>query len=84
MSSLRSSSGDLAGGKGKFVDSSWRTAYIRKQAILSGQLQKTGSTITLDTEATTKKPLIGNYHLQPGVKCGINELVFMKNKDGFM
>jgi len=83
MSSLRSSSGDLAGGKGKFVDSSWRTAYLRKQAILSGQRQKTGS-ITLDTEATTKKPLIGNYHLQSGVQCGINELVFMKNKDGFM
>ena len=83
MSSLRSTSGDLAGGKGKFVDPSWRTAYLRKQAILSGQLQKSG-TISLGGGATTLKPLIGNYHLQPGVKCGINELVFMKNKDGFM
>jgi len=86
MSSLRSSSGDLAGGKGKFVDSSWRTAYLRKQAILGGQRSKTGTltSANLGTTATTQKPLIGNYHLQAGVQCGINELVFMKNKDGFM
>jgi len=88
MSSLRSATGNLSGtGKGAgFGDGSFRTAYLRKQAILGGQRSKTGTltSANLGTTATTQKPLLGNYLKQKGYECGINDIVLMKNSNGFM
>ena len=87
MSSLRSATGNLNGsGKGAgFGDGSFRTAYVRKQAILAGQRSKgTLTSANLGTTATIQKPLLGNFLKQKGYECGINDFVLMKNSNGFM
>jgi len=83
MSTLRS-----AGGKGSlYTDASWRTAAIRKNAILKGQIQKCGGIEpcnVLSGSNVSKKPLLGEHHLQKGFTCGNTELFFLKNKNSFI
>lgn len=82
MSTLRS-----AGGKGSlYTDASWRTAAIRKNAILKGQLQKAGAVPAnvLSAEFQSKKPLISEHHLQKGFTSGVMEAILGKNKNGFI
>jgi hypothetical protein len=84
MSTLRS-----AGGKGSlYTDASWRTAAIRKNAILKGQFQKCEVPISecsvLSGANALKKPLVGEYHLQKGFTAGVTELILVKNKNGFI
>ena len=82
MSTLRS-----AGGKGSlYTDASWRTAAIRKNAILKGQMQKAigapGEVLSAENQA--KKPLISEHHLQKGFTSGVTEVLLGKNKNGFI
>jgi hypothetical protein len=88
MSSIRSANGNINGaGKGSsFGDSSFYSAYRRKQATISGQLGKAGATgvVNLGSLATTQKPLLGNYLKQKGYECAINDIVLAKNSNGFM
>jgi len=83
MSTLRS-----AGGKGSlYTDASWRTAAIRKNAIIRGQIQKCNGATPCDVlsgENVAKKPLIGEHHLQEGFTSGVVELILGKNKNGFI
>jgi len=83
MSTLRS-----AGGKGSlYTDASWRTAAIRKNAVLNGQIQKCGGALPCDVLSgpnVLKKPLIGEQHLQKGFTAGVTELILAKNKNGFI
>jgi hypothetical protein len=67
-----------------FGDASYRTAFLRKQAIQKGQYQKTGNPATsMSAEAQLKKPLISEHHLTKGFDNGVKEFILMKNKDGF-
>jgi len=72
------------GNKGpQFGDASYRTAYLRKQAIISGQAQKTGGDNTfLSASAQALKPLISEHHLTKGTDNGTREVLWVKNKDG--
>jgi hypothetical protein len=71
------------GNKGpQFGDSSYRTAYIRKQAILSGQKQKTNDNTFLGAVAQTQKPLISEHHLTKGSDNGVREIYMIKNPTG--
>jgi len=84
MSTLRS-----AGGKGSlYTDASWRTAAIRKNAILKGQIQKCEVPLSacrvLSGANADKKPLLGEYHLQKGFTAGVTEIILAKNKNGFI
>jgi hypothetical protein len=76
-----------AGGtKGSFyADASYRTAMLRKQAILRGQYQKGASCAdSLSAENQRKKPLIGEYHLTQGFKNGVAEVILQKHPNGFI
>jgi hypothetical protein len=67
-----------------FGDASYRTAYLRKQAIISGQVQKTGNPATsMSTTAQATKPLISEHHLTKGFDNGVKEFILMKNSSGF-
>lgn len=73
--------------KGSYYgDASYRTAYLRKQAIVGLQLQKTGVPPVLANvmSATNqaKKPLISEHHLTKGSTNGSMEFIQIKNKDG--
>ena len=66
-----------------YGDSSYRTAWLRKQAILSGQVQKTGSPATsMSSEAQAMKPLISEHHLTKGFTNGVQEFIIIKNSNG--
>ena len=69
--------------KGSYYgDASYRTAFLRKQAIVKGQCTKETCSTFLSTENQFKKPFIGEHHLEKGFTNGITELVLIKNKDG--
>lgn len=70
--------------KGSYYgDASYRTAYLRKQAIISGQVQKTGDPATSLTIASqAKKPLISEHHLTKGFTNGVQEFILIKNPTG--
>jgi hypothetical protein len=73
------------GSKSSFYgDASYRTAWLRKQAIISGQLQKTNgdTTAVMSTEAQAMKPLISEHHLTKGFTNGVQEFILIKNKNG--
>jgi hypothetical protein len=72
-----------AGGKGSlYTDASYRTAALRKNAILNGQVQK-GSNV-LSKPNSLQKPLISEHHLQKGFTAGATEVILGKNKNGFI
>ena len=67
-----------------FGDASYRTAYLRKQAILAGQAQKTGNiATTMSAVEQAKKPLISEHHLTQGFSNGVQEFITLKNPTGF-
>lgn len=69
--------------KGSYYgDASYRTAYLRRQAILSGQKQKTGDNTFLSTAAQAEKPLISEHHLTKGSTNGVMEVLMIKNSTG--
>jgi hypothetical protein len=73
--------------KGSFYgDASYRTAYLRKQAVVGLQLQKTGNPPVLaDVMSITnqaKKPLISERHLTKGSTNGVMEFIHIKNNSG--
>lgn len=69
--------------KGSYYgDASYRTAYLRKQAIISGQKQKTGNNTFLSASAQAKKPLISEHHLTKGSTNGVLEVFMIKNSTG--
>ena len=80
MSSILRSAND----KGSYYgDASYRTAYLRRQAIISGQKQKTNDNSTfLSTAAQAKKPLISEHHLTKGSTNGSMEVFMIKNSTG--
>lgn len=72
-----------ANNKGSYYgDASYRTAYLRKQAIISGQKQKTGNNTFLSTTAQANKPLISEHHLTKGSDNGVREVFMIKNPTG--
>ena len=66
-----------------YGDASYRTAWLRKQAIQKGQYQKETAATSMSTENQAKKPLISEHHLTKGFDNGVKEFILMKNKDGF-
>lgn len=70
---------DASGGS-MLGDASSRTAALRKQAIIRGQLQK-GDSASYSMNAP-KKPLITEQHLGQGFTNGVMEFMLVKNKDG--
>jgi hypothetical protein len=69
--------------KGSYYgDSSFRTADIRRQAILGGQAQKTGDNTFLSAAAQAQKPLIAEHHLTKGKDNGVREVMWIKNNTG--
>lgn len=73
--------------KGSYYgDASYRTAYLRKQAVVGLQLQKTGDppvlANVLSTTNQAKKPLISEHHLTKGSTNGSMEFIQIKNKSG--
>jgi hypothetical protein len=75
-----------AGGtKGSFYgDASYRTAMLRKQAIIKGQCQKETCATSLSAENQAKKPLISEHHLTKGFKNGVAEYILQKHPNGFI
>jgi len=72
-----------ANNKGSYYgDASYRTAYLRKQAIISGQKQKTGDNTFQSAVAQAKKPLISEHHLTKGTSNGVMEVFMIKNPTG--
>lgn len=76
-----------ANNKGSYYgDASYRTAYLRKQAIVGLQLQKTGNpavpSVVMSTVNQAKKPLISEHHLTKGSTNGVMEFISIKNKSG--
>ena len=79
MSSILRSAND----KGSYYgDASYRTAYLRKQAIVSGQKQKTGDNTFQSAGPQAKKPLISEHHLTKGSSNGVMEVFMIKNPTG--
>jgi hypothetical protein len=71
------------GNKGpQFGDSSYRTAFLRKQAIVNGQRQKTIDANFLTAAAQLQKPLISEHHLTKGSDNGVREIYMIKNPAG--
>uniref|UniRef100_A0A6C0JLC4 Uncharacterized protein n=1 Tax=viral metagenome TaxID=1070528 RepID=A0A6C0JLC4_9ZZZZ len=71
------------GNKGpQFGDSSYRTAYLRRQAILSGQVQKTKDNTFLSSTGQATKPLISEHQLTKGSDNGVMEVMWIKNSSG--
>ena len=75
-----------AGGtKGSFFgDASYRTAMLRKQAIVKGQCQKQTCTTSSLAVNQAKKPLISEHHLTKGFTNGVAEYMLQKNPNGFI
>jgi len=73
-----------AGGpKGSFYgDASYRTAYLRKQAIVKGQYQKESPATSMSTANQVKNPFIGEHHLEKGFTNGVMEFIQIKNPSG--
>lgn len=66
-----------------FGDASYRTAYIRKQAICSGQAMKEGTCDKArSSDNQAKKPLLAEQHLSKGSTNGSMEFLFIKNPKG--
>jgi hypothetical protein len=66
-----------------YGDASYRTAFLRKQAIVKGQVQKTGNPETsMSTLAQSAKPLISEHHLTKGFTNGVQEFILQKNPNG--
>ena len=75
------------GSKGSFYrDASFRTAALRKQAIVNGQIQKCGGGIcnVLVDPIVSRKPLMGEHHLQKGSTGGVTEIISLKNPNSFI
>lgn len=66
-----------------FGDASFRTAYLRKQAIISGQCQKETCATSMSATNQAKKPLISEHHLTKGFSNGVEEYIQLKNPAGF-
>jgi hypothetical protein len=79
-----------AGGtKGSFYgDSSYRTAAIRKEAILNGQakkkVQSPANNDLFSFINQSKKPLISEHHLTKGSTNGSMEFIQVRNPNGFI
>jgi hypothetical protein len=76
-----------ASNKGSYYgDASYRTAYLRKQAVIGLQLQKTGNppvpSQVMSGENQAKKPLISEHHLTKGSTNGVMEFIHIKNQSG--
>ena len=83
MSSILRAGIGSKGGR-DFGDASYRTAYLRKQAVISGQAQKTGNALTsMSATAQASKPLISEHHLTKGIDNGVKEFIMLKNPTGF-
>lgn len=66
-----------------YGDASYRTAFLRKQAIQKGQFQKTGNpTTSMTYTASVQKPLISEHHLTKGFTNGVQEFMLIKNRNG--
>lgn len=71
--------------KGSFFgDASYRTAMLRKQAIIKGQCQKETCATSSSAENQLKKPLISEHHLTKGFKNGVAEYFLQKHPNGFI
>jgi len=80
---LRAGYSKSGGGVMVYGDSSYRTAWIRKQAIIRGQAQKTADVeTTMTTAAQAMKPLISEHHLTKGFTNGVQEFMTIKNPSG--
>jgi hypothetical protein len=66
-----------------FGDASYRTAFLRKQAIQQGQYQKESAATSMSAANQLKKPLISEHHLTKGFDNGVKEFIVMKNPSGF-
>ena len=71
-----------------YGDSSYRTAAIRKQAIVNGQSKKQfqypNDTNLMSAENQAKKPLISEHHLTKGSTNGSMEFIQAWNPNGFI
>jgi len=68
-----------AGTKGSYYsDASYRTAAIRKAALIAGQKTKT------PPFNPSQKPLIQEQHLAGGFTTGVVEVIISKNCTGFI
>lgn len=67
-----------------YGDASYRTAAIRKQAIVKAQCKKDTCATSLSTENQLKKPLISEHHLTKGFTNGVTEFIIQKNPNGFI
>ena len=65
-----------------YGDASYRTAFLRKQAIVKGQCTKETCASSMSTENQSKKPLISEHHLTKGFTNGVEEFMLIKNKNG--
>jgi len=65
-----------------YGDASYRTAFLRKQAIVKGQCQKETCATSRSAENQAKKPLISEHHLTKGFTNGVEEYILIKNKNG--
>lgn len=69
------------GSKGSYYgDASYRTAAIRKNAIINAQKSK-NSTPEFDS---TQKPFIKEQHLAGGFSTGVLDVIYKVNNKGFM
>jgi len=69
-----------------YGDASYRTAALRKRAIVNGQIQKCGGGVcnVLVNPIVSRKPLMGEHHLQKGSTGGVMEIISLKNPNGFI
>jgi hypothetical protein len=73
------------GSKGSFFgDASYRTAMLRKQAIVKAQCLKDTCAESLSAENQLKKPLISEHHLTKGFTNGVAEYILQKHPNGFI
>ena len=75
-----------AGGtKGSYYgDASYRTAAIRKQAVVGNQCQKETCAESMSAVNQVKKPLISEHHLTKGSTNGYMEYIVARNPKGFI
>ena len=73
------------GSKGSpFGDASYRTAMLRKQAIVKAQCKKESCAASSSAVNQLKKPLISEHHLTKGFSNGVAEYILQKNPNGFI
>jgi len=65
-----------------YGDASYRTAFLRKQAIVKGQCQKETCATSSSAANQAKKPLISEHHLTKGFTNGVQEFILQKNPNG--